>query len=161
MQIPMNYLKIFTFLGQQEIADLAAQSEAHPEQRAAQKCLAQCVTELVHGADALDSARRISDCLFGGDVDTLQQQDLAQLQQDGMQTSQAEPGQGLLNVMVAVGAAKSIGEARKLVQGAGVRLNGEVVQDPRLELDFSQALFGQYFVLRRGKKAYHLITKSI
>ena len=69
-------------------------------------------------------------------------------------------GQGLLQVIADAGLARSIGDARKLVQSGGVRLNGEQVTDPRLELDFGQALHQRFFVIRRGKKAYHLVAKA-
>ena len=57
-------------------------------------------------------------------------------------------------------AARSTGEARKLVQSGGVRLNGQVVEDPRTTLQPSAAMFGRYFLLRRGKKVYHLLAAA-
>ena len=156
----VNYLRYFTFLDQDEVAALAADLEAHPEQRSAQRRLAEEVTALVHGKDAVASAQRISTALFGGELADLLESDLAQLQQDGLACTAAASGAGLLNVMVEAELTRSTGEARKLVQGGGVRLNGEVVADPRHELDFGQALFGKYFILRRGKKVYHLLVKA-
>ncbi len=156
----LNYLKIFTFLDQQEIESLEQELAQHPEKRSAQRRLAEAVTALVHGADAVDSAQRISSALFGGDIGSLTEQDLQQLRLDGLASTAVAPGDGLLNAMVSGGVAKSLGEARKLVQGGGVRLNGNVVEDATRELDFAEALFGQYFILRRGKKVYHLLTKA-
>ena len=156
----VNYLKFFTFLNQGEISALAEETETAPEHRAAQKQLAAEVTQLVHGEEAVVSAQRISTALFGGELSALQPQDLEQLQLDGMDSTAVNPGQGLLSVMVEAGVAKSTGEARKLVQGGGVRLNGSQVQDPRAELDFADALYGEFFVMRKGKKVYHLITKA-
>jgi tyrosyl-tRNA synthetase len=155
-----NYLRYFTFLNQAEIESLLDDLQAHPEQRNAQRKLAEEVTALVHGDDALASAQRISAALFGGGVSALQQSDLEQLQLDGLDSSKVGQGEGLLSAMVAGGVAKSTGEARKLVQGGGVRLNDNVVEDARQTLDFSQALFGKFFVLRRGKKVYHLLVKA-
>ena len=155
-----NYLRYFSFLDKEEIDALAEDLAAQPEQRNAQRRLAEEITGLVHGADAVVSAQRISQALFGGTPRDLQEDDLHQLQQDGLPSTVCDQGDGLLSVMVEAGLTKSTGEARKLVQGGGVRLNGEVLSDPRAELDFSQALFGQYIVLRRGKKVYHLLTKA-
>ena len=155
-----NFLRLFTFLAEEEVESLLADMQAHPEQRNAQRRLAEEVTTVVHGSAALESAQRISAALFGGELASLQAGDLDQLQQDGLASSQARPGDGLLSVMVAGGLTKSTGEARKLVQGGGVQLNGVVVQDPKLTLDFGQALFGKYFILRRGKKVYHLIVSA-
>lgn len=155
-----NFLRLFTFMSEQEIEALVADMQVHPEQRNAQRRLADEVTGLVHGADAVKSAQRISEALFGGDLGALQQGDLAQLQLDGLACTEVTQGDGLLSVMVQAGLTKSTGEARKLVQGGGVRLNGQVVDDPRMTVDFAQALYGKYFVLRRGKKVYHLLIDA-
>ena len=155
----VNYLKFFTFLERAEIERLADAADQAPEQREAQKRLAAEITQLVHGEEAVSSAQRISAALFGGELTDLKLQDLQQLQLDGMDSSVIQQGSGLLSVMVEAGIAKSTGEARKLVQGGGVRLNGMPVQDPRAEIDFAEALHGEYFILRKGKKVYHLLSK--
>jgi tyrosyl-tRNA synthetase len=155
-----NFLRLFTFLDQQQIEALVADMQAHPELRNAQRRLAEEVTALVHGEAAVESAQRISAALFGGDLGALVEADLQQLQQDGLESTAIADDEGLLSAMVAAGLVKSIGEARKLVQGGGVRLNGEVVSDPAMNLDFAHALFGKYFVLRRGKRVYHLLTHA-
>lgn len=156
----VNYLRYFSFLDKEAIDGLAADLAAQPEQRNAQRRLAEEITELVHGADAVVSAQRISQALFGGTPQDLQEDDLHQLQQDGLPSTVCNQGDGLLSVMVEAGLTRSTGEARKLVQGGGVRLNGEALSDPRAEVDFSQALYGRYIVLRRGKKVYHLLAKG-
>ena len=155
-----KFLKLFTFMDEPEIADLVARSQQAPEQRLAQRELARQVTELVHGDDAVTSAERISGSLFGGDEASLQREDLKQLQLDGLPSIAVSPGDGLLNTMVAVGAAKSSGEARKLIQGRGVRLNGSQVEDPKLAVVFDDAYFGEFFLLRKGKKQHYLLVKS-
>ena len=155
-----KFLKLFTFMSQQEIHDLVEQSAEAPEKRIAQRELARQVTSMVHGDDAVDSAERISDSLFGGDEANLQRVDFLQLQQDGIDSVLVEQGSGLLNAMVAAGAAKSTGEARKLVQGKGVRLNGQVVDDPKRTLNFGDAYFDSFFVLRKGKKQHYLLVQS-
>ena len=155
-----KFLKLFTFMSQQKIHDLVEHSAQAPEKRIAQRELARQVTSMVHGDDAVDSAERISDSLFGGDEANLQRFDLLQLQQDGIDSVVVEQDSGLLNAMVAAGAAKSTGEARKLVQGKGVRLNGQVVDDPKFTLNFGEAYFDSFFVLRKGKKQHYLLVRS-
>ena len=155
-----KFLKLFTFISQQEIHDLVEQSAEAPEKRIAQRELARQVTSMVHGDDAVDSAERISDSLFGGDEANLQRVDFLQLQQDGIDSVLVEQGSGLLNAMVAAGAAKSTGEARKLVQGKGVRLNGQVVDDPKRTLNFGEAYFDSFYVLRKGKKQHYLLVQG-
>ena len=155
-----KFLKLFTFMSQQEIHDLVAQSAEAPEKRIAQRELARQVTSMVHGDDAVDSAERISDSLFGGDEANLRRVDFLQLQQDGIDSVLVEQGSGILNAMVAAGAAKSTGEARKLVQGKGVRLNGQVVDDPKRTLNFGEAYFDSFYVLRKGKKQHYLLVEG-
>jgi tyrosyl-tRNA synthetase len=155
-----KFLKLFTFMTENQIADLVRQSQQAPEQRLAQRELARQVTELVHGQEAVVSAERISSSLFAGDEGSLHRQDLQQLRQDGLPSISVKPGDGLLSTMVALGAAKSSGEARKLVQGKGVRLNGQQVVDPKLTVVFDDAYFGEYFLLRKGKKQHYLLVKS-
>ena len=153
----IRFLKLFTFLSAPEIEALEAQMQAHPERRGAQRQLAQEVTALVHGASAVVSAQRISEALFGNEFSALNASDFAQLQQDGLPATGLGQAQGVLNVMVAAGLTKSTGEARKLVSSGAVRINGLQIKDPRYQLDFADALFEKYFLIRRGKKAYHLI----
>jgi tyrosyl-tRNA synthetase len=154
------YLRYFTFLDRGDIAALESEAKEHPERRHAQRRLAEEVTSIVHGSDAVTSAQRISAALFGGDVASLQETDLEQLKLDGLGHSVCAQGMGLLNAMVEAGHAKSTGEARKLVKGGGVRINDAVVQDERLTLDYATALYGRYFILRKGKKNYHLLVKT-
>ena len=158
------YLKIFTFLEQAEIAALASEVAEHPERRNAQRRLAEEATNIVHGREAVQSAQRISEALFAGSsgagVADLLEADLEQLRLDGLGSSSCSSGAGLLTAMTEAGITKSTGEARKLVKSGGVRLNDVVVQDERMDLDYSAALYGRYFVLRRGKKNYHLLVNS-
>lgn len=155
-----NFLRLFTFLPEEEVSLLVTEMQEHPELRSAQRRLAEEVTTLVHGADAVISAQRISEALFGGHVNTLEQSDLDQLLQDGLGSTAVADGSGVLNAMVDAGLTKSVGEARKLVQGGGVKLNALGITDPRETLNFKDALFGKYFLLRRGKKVYHLLIEA-
>ena len=155
-----NFLRLFTFLTQEDVRALVSEAQERPELRNAQRRLAQEVTDLVHGADAVTSAQRISEALFGGAIETLQENDFQQLQQDGLASTVIEEGTGLLTAMVQAGLAKSTGEARKLVAGGGVKINGGAVTDPRETLNFADALYQKYFLLRRGKKVYHLLVSA-
>ena len=155
-----SFLKLFTFLDQQEIAGLEALTEEHPERREAHRKLAQEVTGLVHGADAVIAAERISASLFSGDTQSLLESDLNELLQDGLSSSVCEPGVGILTVLVEAGLTKSTGEARKLIQGNVIKLNGIPVSDVSRTLDFDDALFQCFYLIRKGKKNYHLIVSQ-
>ena len=155
------YLKIFTFLGLEEIQSLADSLAEHPEQRDAQRRLAAEVTPLVHGKQALASAQRITQCLFAGDIEGLTQDDLDQLRQDGMDATTLEAASvGLLDALAEAGLAQSRGAARKLVQGNGLRVNGVLEGDIERQLDWQDALFGRFYLLRRGKKSWHLLVRG-
>ena len=153
-----SFLKLFTFLTEDEVVALVRETVDHPELRGGQRKLAQEVTLLVHGDKALKSAERISECLFAGEVTGLQEADLAQLQQDGLPSTICESGVGLLTVMVEASLVKSTGEARNLIEGNGIKINGEPVTDSRMKISFDQALFGRFYLIRRGKKQYCLLV---
>ncbi|HEY5679220.1 MAG TPA: tyrosine--tRNA ligase [Pseudomonadales bacterium] len=156
----VRFLQVFTFLPLERIAQLAEAAREAPERREAQQALAEEVTSLVHGDSSLESARRISRCLFQGDIRGLTEADLNQLQQDGIQcTVTKEERPGLLAVLADAGLAPSRSAARKLLQGGGVSVNGVVQEHPEAELDWGQALFGRYFLVRRGKKNWHLLAR--
>jgi tyrosyl-tRNA synthetase len=156
-----HFLNIFTFLPLDDIAEIAARHQSAPQEREAQKTLAREVTGLLHGDKALQSAQRITDALFRGGLDSLTEQDLDQLKLDGMDLTTVEADTvGLLALIADSGLASSRGQARKLVEGNGIRINGEVKSDTELELDFSDALFEKYYLLRRGKKNWHLVVRK-
>jgi len=155
-----NFLKIFTFLTLEEIDGLLDQLAEAPQARVAQRRLADEVTALVHGDAALASAQRITEALFSGGIGALTEADLEQLRLDGMDCTEVVPGATLPAVMADAGLAPSRSQARKLAGGGGVRINGETVADPDRTLEFDDALFGRFYLLRRGKKHWHLVAKS-
>lgn len=164
----IQFLKFFTFLDLEEIDALEGEVCEAPEMRTAQKRLAEEVTKLVHGQDAVDSAKRITGCLFGNlkqmqeaAVLVLTEGDLDQLRLDGMGSTEiADPSIGLLAALADGGLARSRGAARRLVDAGGVSVNGAVECDSARVLDFSEALHERYFLLRRGKKSWHLLVRG-
>ncbi len=67
---------------------------------------------------------------------------------------------GLLAALADSGLTRSRGEARKLVDGKGVRVNGQVQTDVERELDWHDALHGRYYLLRKGKKHWHMLRRA-
>ena len=106
------------------------------------------------------AAERISAALFAGDTQKLLESDLQELQQDGMPCTSCPAGTGLLTAIVEAGLTKSAGEARKLIQANGIKLNGESISDVGRDLTFEDALFERFYLLRKGKKNYHLIARG-
>ncbi len=158
----IDLLKYFTWLDQVAIADLEEKLQAHPERREAQRMLAQEMTRITHGETALQKAELASQVLFGGDIEGLGADDIADIFADV--PSSDEPrgnlegdGLSLVEVMDDVGLSRSRGAARRLLKSGGVYVNNRRVQDTDRALTLADAIEGQFVVLRRGKKTYHLL----
>ncbi|MCB8945944.1 MAG: tyrosine--tRNA ligase [Ardenticatenaceae bacterium] len=158
----INYLKYFTWLGQSEIHELEQALYERPEQREAQRRLAQELTGMVHGATAVDKAEKAAAVLFGGDLDGLDASDIRDIFADvpSSQLGQDElAGDGLLvvDLLVHSGLASSKGDARRSIQGGGIYLNNERVNDVMQAVTIAQCIEGQFMILRKGRKQYHLV----
>ena len=152
-----NYLRLFTFLDLDDIEDLIAEGRRNPAQRAGQRVLAETLTNLVHGQEALDAAERISAALFGASVRTLLEGDLNQLSLDGMEKSEIAPGTSVTVAVADSGLAPSRRKARQLINSGAVVVNDEKVEDEDMKLSRSNALYGKYHLVRRGRKTWHLL----
>jgi tyrosyl-tRNA synthetase len=156
----ITYLKFFTWLSQEEIAELAEGLKLAPEKRRAQRELARHVTALVHGETELEKALRASEVLFGKEIEGLTVQELfdifADVPSTNLEKSKLE-GFTLTDALVISGLAPSKGEARRLVQGGGVAVNNRRANDPRQTISDSDLIDGQVLVLRKGAKNYHLL----
>jgi len=151
-----RFMHFFTFLGLEDIEAIRAADAASSTKPEAQGILAQEVTRLVHGESGLAAAQRISSALFSGDIASLTESDLAQLAQDGLPTTDSSAGT-ITELLVATELAKSNKMAREFLGNNAVSVNGVVVSDGDSVLGAENALHGRYFVLRRGKKLFHLI----
>ena len=155
-----RFLKFFTFIPIEEIVEILHRSRKKPEDRIAQRALAEHMTRFVHGEKDFLASRRISKALFSEDFDELEEGDLDQLLQDGLPSWRCKSGEGLLSTIVSSNLAKSNGEARKLIQGGGIKINGKSVDDPSRSLDFDGAFYGKYLLLKKGKKSYVLLCRE-
>jgi tyrosyl-tRNA synthetase len=158
----VTYLKYFTWLTQEEIAELAESVQTEPEKRRAQKELARLVTSLVHGQSELDKALRASEVLFGKEISGLGVQEIVDIFADVPsteleKTKLSEGSFTLTDALVVSGLAPSKGEARRLVSGGGVCVNNRRASDPRQLISDSDLIDGQLMVLRKGAKNYHVI----
>jgi len=149
-----RFLKLFTFLGLDQVAEIMAHP---PEQRIAQKRLAAEVTRLVHGGEALAQAEKASEVLFGGEVAGLTDQDLAEIFADvpSFEIDLATPVK-ITDALVRAGAAKSKGEATRLVAGGGVYLNNHRVEAADTQIRREDRASETMLILRVGKKSYYL-----
>lgn len=158
----VNYLKYFTFLDQETVAEMADLVENQPERREAQKRLAKEMTALVHGDTALSKAEQATQVLFGGSLDGLSASDVGEIFSEVPSTSIAKDafsgdGMNILDVLVETKVAKSKGDARRSVNEGGINVNNVRVTDLERMVSANDLLEGQFVVLRKGKKNYHLI----
>jgi len=158
----INYLKYFTWLEQHEIAELEAALEEHPEQRAEQRRQAQEVTRMMHGETAVAKAEQAAAVLFGGDLDGLEADDIADIFADvpSSEVSRAAlggDGTAVIELLVQSQLASSKGDARRAVQGGGIYLNNQRVGDVAQSVTAEEAIDGRFLVLRKGRKQYHLL----
>ena len=152
-----KYLKFFTFLSLTEIDEIEQNDKAAKAKPEAQGILAREVTELLHGKDGLNAAVRISEALFSGNISSLTSGDLAQLELDGLPCTEIQGGsKGIIEVLVDTELAKSNKMAREFIGNNAVNVNGQAVDSVDFELSSSNALEGKFFILRRGKKLFHL-----
>ena len=148
------FLCYFTYDDVDDINAIADAHKAEPSRREGQRYLASKITKLVHGVAGVNSAERITEALFGGDIERLTESDLAQLQLDGVASANVHENEEVLNGIVAVGLAESKGRARQLVQQGGITINNRKIEKIDESLTRANALFGHFHLLRRGKKSW-------
>ena len=153
-----KFLRYFTFLSPLAISDVEASDKTAQGRPEAQGILAKEVTRLVHGDEGLQAAERISAALFSGELQSLSADDCAQLRLDGLPSTRVDAAsKGIVEALVETGLANSNRMAREFIANNAVSVNGQRVESDAHSLDFGQALFGKYFVLKRGKKLFHLL----
>lgn len=156
----IRYLRIFTFLDDARIAELAASLREHPERREPQRVLAEELTRAVHGEAGLRAAQRASEALFGGSLEGMTAAELEAIAADipsAELPAESVVGQPIVDVAVAAGFLKSKGEARRLVQGGGLSVNNVKVADPAVTVAPEMPVEGKALLLRQGKKSYFLL----
>ncbi|ODR23959.1 tyrosine--tRNA ligase [Mycobacterium gordonae] len=150
----IRYLRWFTFLSAEELAELEQATAERPQQRAAQRRLAAELTTLVHGEAATEAVQHASRALFGqGELERL---DEATLSSALRETSVAElkPGEpeGIVDLLVAAGLSESRKAARRTIGEGGVSVNNIRVSSDEWSPQPTDFLYGRWLVLRRGKR---------
>ncbi|NQP32254.1 tyrosine--tRNA ligase [Streptococcus suis] len=155
----VRFLKIFTFLSLDEIAEIEKRFDAARHERLAQKILAKEVVTLVHGEEAYNQALNITEQLFAGNIKNLSAKELKQgLSNVPNYAVQAEDNLNIVELLVTSGIVNSKRQAREDVQNGAIYVNGERVQDLDYTLSDSDKIDGELTVIRRGKKKYSVLT---
>lgn len=143
----IDYLKMFTLLGKEEIENLSIQVNENPGARAAQKALAREVTTIVHGAERTASVERVTGVLFGGnDFNTLNNDDLDMLASEIATTGLSK---SLVETLVEANLASSNGDAKRLISSGAVSVNSEKVLEDQIINSTS--------LVKKGKNSFVLV----
>ncbi|HEX2027250.1 MAG TPA: tyrosine--tRNA ligase [Nitriliruptorales bacterium] len=156
-----RFLRLFTFLPLQEVAELERAHGQDPSRRVAQRRLAEEATRLLHGVEGLAQARGATDVLFGGRRfagldDRVLAEAFGAAPSVELDRDRLREGLGLLELMTAVGAAASNSAARRLVEQGGVQLNNERVVDPTRRIGPEDLASERMLVLQVGRKRHYL-----
>jgi tyrosyl-tRNA synthetase len=143
----IDYAKVFTTLDQPAISEMQRQVAENPGAREAQKTLAREVTTIVHGEARTASVERVTATLFGrGSIDTLTSDDLDMLAKE---IPTVAVGQSVIECLVAAKVASSNGEAKRLIEGGAVSLEGD-----KITSDF---VIHAVALLKKGKNNFILV----
>jgi tyrosyl-tRNA synthetase len=157
----VSYLKFFTFMSRDQVAELERETAQHPARRAAQRALAREVTGLVHGADHVARAERAAAVLFGGSLAEASVDDILTVFDDAPSISVAgaslEQGVGASDLAVRAGLAASKGEASRLIKQGGFYVNDRRLTDERGQITMADAISGSVIVLRKGQRERRIV----
>lgn len=142
----IDYLKLFTLLDKPAIDAISKQQTVDPGARVAQRTLAREVTDLVHGKERRESVERVTNVLFGGDdFQTLTDSDRELLSHE-IPTVHA---QTVVAALVMTGTCKSNGEARRLIGGHAISVNGQKIID--------DVAIAKPSLIKKGKNSFILV----
>jgi tyrosyl-tRNA synthetase len=153
----IDYLKRLSMHTPEEITGYEKAMEVAPEKREAQKALAQELTEIVHGSEGLAKAERITETFFHGDIMSLAPEEIKEGLADAAKCEITDET-GILDALIKAGACSSKGDARRLVQQGSISVNGRKITAIDEVLKRSEAVNGEFSILKKGKKNYFVIT---
>jgi tyrosyl-tRNA synthetase len=150
----VRYLRMFTFLSQEEIASLAEDTEQRPHLRAAQKRLAEEFTTLVHGEEQTRQVVNASQALFGrGELGDLDERTLDAAMAEVPNGKVDPTGEAtIVDLLLAGGLVDSKGAARRAIKEGGAYVNNVKIADEEWKPAAGDALHGKWLVVRKGKR---------
>ncbi|MDE3064210.1 MAG: tyrosine--tRNA ligase [Acidobacteriota bacterium] len=160
-EITPKLLRFFTFLDHETIADLDASIASSPQERRAQRVLANEVVGLVHGEATARQAERAGEALFSDAIADLDEETLLEVVANApsstLSREDLRAGCDPVDLLVSASLAASRAEARRFLDQGGVYVNNRRVE-PGATLDLASALHDRYVVLRRGRRQMHLVV---
>jgi tyrosyl-tRNA synthetase len=157
----VRFLKLFTFLSQEQILELEREVESLPDRRAAQQVLAAECTAIIHGSEAVRAVEAASRILFSGSDEAATPETIAVLAREIPTTEitqqELDSKIDLPDLLVRVGLAESKAAARRLIEGGGVYLNNDRQDRAQRTVSAVDMNGPGAILLRAGKKNYHLV----
>ena len=152
----IRYLRWFTFLTQEELAELQQAVDERPHTREAQRRLAQEMTNLVHGKDTTRAVELAAQALFGrAELTELDEGTLAgALSETTIAEIGADDPRTIVDLLVATGLVESKKAARRAVNEGGAYVNNQRITSDEWQPTNENLLHGRWLVLRRGKKNF-------
>lgn len=150
----LEYLKVFTFLSKEEILEIMKKQKEAPEKRIAQKTLAFEVVKDIHSKEDAETARKISESLFTGNIKYLSDEEI-ELAFKGVPTFTVNEDT-IINIMTNNGIASSRREAREFLSNNAISLDGEIINEENYIINKDK----KYHIIKRGKKKYYLIKMN-
>ena len=154
----IKFLKYFTFLSREEIDKLQTSVEEEPHLRKAQTALAQSVTEIVHGKEAVDTAKRISKALFSGNLKSLSTDEIKSGFNDVPHVELNRSTTNIVEALVETKISSSKRQAREDVDNGAIYVNGERIQDLKYAFTQEDTYDDSFMIIRRGKKKYFMVN---
>lgn len=151
----IEYLKVFTFLQPAEIDKIEKEHFQKPELRIAQKTLAKEIITDLHGTEDYESALRISNALFNGNIIDLSYDEIIDNFKD-IPSFDLESEINIVDVLVNGNIASSKREAREFIINNSISINGEVINDLEYIVGKKSAINSKIIIIRRGKKKYYM-----
>ena len=160
------WIRIFTLKSKEQIEELEREHDHAPHLRTLQKALAEEITIRSHSSEALETALKTSEFLFGNGslefINSLSDEEVIEvfdgLPQFMISVKELSQGINLTDLLAEkTQVFPSKGEARKMISGGGVSINKEKVADPAQVITMDNLIRGKFLVAQKGKKNYYLI----
>ena len=150
-----RFLLQLSLLGVSEITEIMEEHRRSPEARVAQRALADAVTELVHGADAVRRAGLAAGVLFGDGELNAESLDALRgiVPETVLRAPVGDDAEPVVDLLVATEVCSSRGDARRTIGQGGIRVNGERIETGTAPI---RAIGDRFVLIQRGKKHRHL-----
>lgn len=153
----IEYLKKLTFLSPSQIDELETSLKEHPEQRLAQKALAESIITFVHSKEDYEDAVKITEALFNNEIKKLNAKQIAEAFQD-FDIKKVEIGEPLVDLLIRIGASQSKREAKEFITNGAITINDEKYTDVLTSINDDMFIY-DYLIIKRGKKNYYIASK--